>query len=206
MRKFFANIMIMGTLFVCLFINCGDDNVAYAGGVDTVVSPTPEFANPIRYSSVDAFLAGVLGAVQKIVAGLAVLMIVVGGIMYITSAGGAQAEAGKKAVTAALIGLAIVLAGPSFLKEIYTILGGQSSGAVAGARSLSDIIISTIKGLLNIIGALSVLMLVVGGIMYITSAGSDRAETGRKIVVNAIIGLVVAILSLVMVTAIASVF
>ena len=166
-----------------------------------------QFQNPIQYTTVDAFLAGALGAIQKIVAGLAVLMIVVGGIMYITSAGGARAEAGKKAVTAALIGLALALAGPSLLKEIYGIVGGTGTPAeVSGAKPLSAIVVSAINVLLSLVGVLAVLMLVVGGIMYITAAGSDRAQTGQKIVLTSIVGLVIALLALVLVKAIAGLF
>ena len=166
-----------------------------------------QFQNPIKYSTVNSFLAGALGAIQTIVAGLAVLMIVVGGIMYITSAGGARAEAGKKAVTAALIGLALALAAPSLLKEIYGIVGGTGTPSeVSGARPLSAIVVSAINVLLSLVGVLSVLMLIVGGIMYITAAGSDRAQTGQKIVLTSIVGLVISLLALVFVKAVAGLF
>lgn len=179
--------------------NAGNSSGGSSGGA--------QFKNPIGYNTVNDFLAGALGAIQTIVAGLAVLMIVVGGIMYITSAGGARAEAGKKAVTAALIGLALALAAPSLLKEIYGIVGGTGTPSeVSGARPLSDIVVSAINVLLSIVGVLSVLMLIVGGIMYITAAGSNRAETGQKIVLTSIVGLVISLLALVLVKAVAGLF
>ena len=164
-----------------------------------------QFQNPIKYSTVNSFLAGALGAIQTIVAGLAVLMIVVGGIMYITSAGGARAEAGKKAVTAALIGLALALAAPSLLKEIYGIVGGTGTPSeVSGARPLSAIVVSAINVLLSLVGVLSVLMLIVGGIMYITAAGDrGRMDLAKKTVAGSVIGVVIAVLALVIVRAIA---
>lgn len=195
MKKSFYKIIITVVVMTMAMHFYGADNCLAQSGTT--------FTNPIGFSSVDGLLQNILTTIQAIVAGLAVLMIVVGGIMYITSAGGAQAEAGKKAVTAALIGLALVLAAPSFLQEIYGVLG--ASGAPA-AKSLSQIIVSTINVLLGLVGVLSVLMLVVGGIMYITSAGSDRAETGRKIVTSAIVGLIIAILSLVLVKTMAGLF
>ena len=167
---------------------------------------TQKFENPISATSVDELLQDVLYAVQGIVATLAVLMIVIGGVMYITSAGGAQTELAKKTVTAALIGLALALAAPTFLYEIYDILGSTSNPAPSGTKTLSEIALATLKVLTNIIGVLSVLMLVVGGVMYMTSAGSDRAETARKIITSAIIGLIISILSLVIVNAIIGIF
>ncbi len=165
------------------------------------------FENPIAYSTVDSLLSNILRTVQGIVAVLAVLMIVVGGVMYITSAGGAQVDLAKKTITSALIGLAIALAAPTFLQEIYSILGGTGGSAIpAGTKTLSQIVISTIRVLTGIIGSLSVLMLVVGGIMYITSAGTDRTDTARKIITSAIIGLIIAILSLVIVNFVIGVF
>lgn len=166
-----------------------------------------QFANPIKYTTVNNFLAGVLTTIQTIVAALAVLMIVVGGIMYITSGGGQRAEAGKKAVTAALIGLALALAAPSLLREIYNVVGGTDTPSeVSGAAPLSTIVVNAIKVLLSIVGSLSVLMIVVGGIMYITAAGSDRAQTGQRMVTAALIGLAVSLLALVLVSAVAGLF
>ncbi len=171
-------------------------------------SGSAKFENPISETTVEGALGKVLTAVQSIVAILAVLMIVVSGIIYITSAGDSgRVTLAKTALTAAIIGLAIAVAAPAFLKEIYRVLGGDMPGSAPAAnRELSEIILETLKTLLSIIGTLSVIMLVVGGIMYITSAGSDRADLAKKTVQYAIIGLIVAILSLVAVTQIVNLF
>ncbi len=167
-----------------------------------------KFENPISAPTVEAALGKVLTAVQSIVAILAVLMIVVSGIIYITSAGDSgRVTLAKTALTAAIIGLAIAVAAPALLKEIYTVLGGTAPNtAPAANKDLSTIILDTLKVLLSIIGTLSVIMLVVGGIMYITSAGSDRADMAKKTIQYAIVGLIVAILSLVVVTQIVNLF
>lgn len=183
------------------------------GDVSATLTPDPSgggsatFHNPLRFSSVEGFLGNVLTTIQSIVAILAVLMIVIGGILYITSAGDqGRIQIAKTTVTAAIIGLAIAIAAPTFLREIYAVLGAPQPAAAAGARSLSQILLSTLQVLLGIIGTLSVLMLVIGGILYITSAGDPgRVEAARKTIQYAIIGLVVAILSLVIVSTVASV-
>jgi hypothetical protein len=165
------------------------------------------FRNPIGYNSVEDVLGNVLVAVQRIVGILAVVMIVIGGILYMTSGGDqGRVQLAKTAVTAAIIGLAIAVAAPTFLFEIYNVLGGTQPAAAQGAKTLSAILTDLLGVLLGIIGTLSVLMLVVGGIFYMTAAGdTDRIETGRKTILYAIVGLTVALISLVIVRTIAAV-
>ncbi len=166
-----------------------------------------EFADPIRFTSVDSLLQNILKTIQGIVAALAVLMIVVAGILYMTSAGDqGRVETAKKAVTAAIIGLALSLAAPSFLFEVYRALG-DTGNAPAGGKPLSEIIVSIIKTVSGFVGGIAVLMLVFGGIMYITSAGdSSKADTAKNIIQYAIIGLIVALMSLIIVTQVIGVF
>ncbi|GAB4141966.1 MAG: hypothetical protein Fur0024_4350 [Patescibacteria group bacterium] len=50
--------------------------------------------------------------------------------------------------------------------------------------------------MLIVVGLLAVVYIIYGGILYITSGGDDgKAKTARKAVVNAIIGLVIVLLS-----------
>lgn len=62
---------------------------------------------------------------------------------------------------------------------------------------------SLITILLGIAFSLTVIGIIVGGFVYLTSAGNeDRAERGKEIVTNSIIGLVVIILAFVIVQSI----
>ena len=161
-----------------------------------------EFSNPLTQDTVEGVLTGAMTTIKNVVAALAVLMIVVGGVMYITSAGSNQTEAAKKTITFALVGLAITLAAPAFLKEVYEIVGTEDVPEGVGETGLYEIAVSATQTILTFIGALSILMIVVGGVMYIT----NQTDTAKKIIKFAIIGLVVALTSLVMVNAIVSVF
>ena len=178
----------------------------FVGDVFGATPANPSFDNPIEYASVDKLLAAVATTVQGIVSALAVLMIVIAGILYMTSAGDqGRVETAKKAVTAALIGLALALAAPALLKEIYDVLG--ASGGPTPNRTLSQIIVETIKVLSGFVGSIAVLMLLVGGIMYITSAGdSTKSDTAKNIIQYAIVGLVVALISLIVVTQVINIF
>ncbi len=78
---------------------------------------------------------------------------------------------------------------------------GQSTttNAVAGLPrfcSAPQIINFVIKLILYFAGSFAVLFIMVGGFLYVTSAGNEeQAEKGRKILINAVIGLVVIIMA-----------
>lgn len=176
---------------------------------DEVIDDKPleiNFENPLTKDKVEDVLGGVLSTIQGIVAILAVLFLVIGGIIYITSAGDEKRmTVAKGAILAAVIGFALAIAAPSFLKEIYDALDVKESDAIAdpGGIPLSQIALNFLDVLLSFVGILAVIMLVVGGIMYIVSAGDEtRSETAKKIVTYAVIGLGVAITSLIIVKAI----
>lgn len=71
--------------------------------------------------------------------------------------------------------------------------------------SLSGFIMKIINIALTIAGLIAVLFLIIGGFRYITSAGNEEtAEQAKKIITNAIIGIVVIILSFVIVRVISN--
>lgn len=163
---------------------------------------TIEFSNPLEFNTVESLLGNAMGVIQGIVGILAVFMIVVGGVMYIVSGTTGQTETAKSIIKWAIVGLAIALAAPSFIKEIYDILGEPEPGVTAGKKSLYEILISATITVLNIVGALSVLMIIVGGVMWIV----NQSDTAKKIVNAAVIGLVIALTSLVIVNAVVKIF
>ena len=183
-----------------------DDPGGTGGGPSASITLT----NPLKFNTVEEVLDSILSAVQGIVIILALVFIVIGALLYITSAGNdKQITQAKGAITAALVGLAIAIAAPSFLREIYHILQPASGlpSQLSGALTLSQIARNVLNFLLSIVGILAVIMLVVGGIMYLTAAGDEnRASTGKKIVQYSIIGIVVALAALVLVTQIAAFF
>ncbi len=205
-KQKYLKYLILPSFFVVFALTLIVGGDTFAAGIGSTPGGGGSFENPIAFSTVDNLLAKVATTVQGIVSALAVLMIVVAGILYMTSAGDqGRVETAKKAVTAAIIGLALALAAPALLKEIYDVLG--ASGAPTPNRTLSQIIIETIKVLSGFVGGISVLMLVIGGIMYITSAGdSTKADTAKNIIQYAIIGLIVALLSLIIVTQVIKIF
>ncbi len=171
-------------------------------------APT-EFANPLKYNSLEEVAASALDTMQGIIVILAIIFIIIGAFLYITSSGDESRITGaKRAITAAMIGLALGIATPSFLKEIAQVLGWTDvDSRLAGAQTLTSVALKVFNFLLSIIGILAIIMMVVGGMMYLTAAGDEsKAEVGKKIVTYAIIGIAVSMGALVLVTQVANFF
>jgi hypothetical protein len=175
----------------------------------TISATTITFTNPLQFNTVQQILQGLLDSLQAIIVTVSIIFIIIGAILYITSAGNEKRmTTAKGAITAALIGLAIGIAAPSFLREISVILGWTNTPAnVSGARSLYDIALEALRFLLSIVGLIALIMLVAGGVMYLGAAGDEKKmETAKRTVLYAIIGITIALASMVITRTIASFF
>jgi hypothetical protein len=75
---------------------------------------------------------------------------------------------------------------------------GDTAGGVTG---VAGILLNIARIVVYIVGALAVLFLVYGGVMYLTAGGDDgKVKSARAIITNAIIGLVIAIVAFSIVT------
>lgn len=169
------------------------------------------FANPLAFTTVPSLLTTLLTSLQNIIVTLALIFIIIGAFLYLTSGGNeSRMEAGKKAILAAVIGLAIGIAAPAFLKEIAAILGWANYAPLPGvgtSLSFSQILFNILSFLLTIIGIITIIMLVIGGIMYLTAAGNeDQIDKGKKIVKYSLIGITIALAALVLVKQVAKFF
>ena len=100
--------------------------------------------------------------------------------------------------------LAFVAGAATAFAQVPTeLIPSAPSGAVgAGGQNIDvkDIIGLLSTYLLSIAGALAVLFLILGGIMYTTAGGSeDKVQRAKKYMMNAVIGLVVVLLAFVIV-------
>lgn len=188
---------------------CSSTMATAASAAATSTTASTTFVNPIKFSSVSEVVNALLSNLKGIIATVAILFIVIGGIMYILSAGDEKKmTTAKSTITAAMIGLAIALAAPTFLVEIENILGGGTgvdNSALGGALSLTQIVTNILNLLLSIVGILAIIGLVIGGSFYLTAYGDDkRIETGKKIITSSIIGIVIVMVALVIVKQIAA--
>lgn len=157
---------------------------------------------PISSTSIEELLTKVLDWLRTIIIALSMIFIVIGALLYITSAGNdKRMETAKSAITASLIGLAIGLAAPTFLKEITTILGSSAPGVDPNTKTFAEIALSTLEFLLSLVGVLGIIMSVIGGMAYLSSGGDEkRIDSAKAIIKYSIIGIIVALGALVTVT------
>jgi hypothetical protein len=185
---------------VCCLARTGSEATLY----------TIPISNPLAFNTVDELLTSLWGFLQAIIVILSLIMIVIGSIVYMTAGGNdSKLSTGKLIITASLIGLALALAAPSFLKEIGAILGwGDVNGTPAdSAKSITEILTGILNFLLSVIGIIGIIMVVIGGLMYLTAQGDeDRINTGKSIVKYSLIGITVALAALVIISQITKFF
>lgn len=178
-------------------------------------SPTPgqfnastgggDFKNPISAGSISALLTNILNKLKGIIITLCVIFIIIGGIMYMLSAGNEKTITRAKAcVSGAIIGLVLALGAPVFLKEILSIFGGATGTLNASQLSsypdLKTVVTRVLSLLLSILGTVAIISLVIGGGMYLTSYGNDgRIQTAKKVLTYSILGIVISLSSLIIV-------
>lgn len=74
--------------------------------------------------------------------------------------------------------------------------GGTSGTSCDGGGKLSTFLQQIINILLFIIGSIAVLMIIIGGLRYVLSAGDQNAVTGAKnTILYSVVGLIVAIMA-----------
>ncbi|MFO7807392.1 MAG: pilin [Candidatus Moraniibacteriota bacterium] len=167
--------------------------------VYTAKAVTISFDNPIgETGDITQFFQSVTSSLMGIIAFLSVLFIVIAGIMYLmasSSGNDKMAETAKKMWAGALAGLALALAGPTFLKEIKEILiaGEEVPTQLNEAPTLTEIVERTLSFLLSILGILAIIGTVISGFFYLSSSGDPKkAEKAKNAVVYSIIGVIVA--------------
>ncbi len=155
---------------------------------------------------------------------LATLAIIYGAVLLLTSAGSAdRISRGKQAITAALVGLAIVFGSWLIYKAVFNALTGQSlfSAVVPQAIAVTDfqntpsggsglsiqpppgiptdinqLINNIVTWLLTIVAPLAALIIIYGAFLILTAADNpERYERGKKAILYAVIGLVIVIIS-----------
>ena len=164
------------------------------------------FVNPLVPTTVEEVVNKILSSLRNIVAILAIVFIVIGGLMYIFSTGEEKKiETAKKIITGAIIGFVIVLIAPTLLQEIGKVLEWKS--ATTTEPSLYKIASNVLKTLLSISGIIAIIFLVVGGATYITAYGDEkRVESGKKIITYAVIGIALILGALVIVKQVSLLF
>jgi len=191
-KKTLFAVSVMAVLLLFTF------HTAFAGNYSSAADPGG-FNNPVLVTdSITAFLEAVMVHLQGIIAFLAVMFIVIGGILYMT-AGGNQTmiTTAKVCVTSSIIGLALAAAGPSFLRQIqfsvYGAVGGPIPININLAPTVGDIVERVLTFLLSIAGILGIIGLTISGLLYIFATGdSSQATKAKEAMKYSVIGIAIA--------------
>ena len=93
----------------------------YTGGGGAV-----RFENPLSTNSFEALVMGIINWILGIVVSLAILFLIIGGLMYIVSAGDEERiKKAKNIILYAIVGLGVVVLSWSIITELKDILGVQ---------------------------------------------------------------------------------
>lgn len=81
---------------------------------------------------------------------------------------------------------------PQFVQDIS---GGQTS--------LRGLVLTIVNTILTFLGVIAVIMIIYGGMLYVTAAGAqEKIDKGKKILMYTVIGIVIIMLSFVIVNAV----
>ena len=145
----------------------------------------------------------VLTDITVIAAYLVLAYVIYGGYLYMFSSGDpGKAASGKKALTHAFIGLAIVMSAYTIFGAIrIAILGNNSfSGCnpLSGTECIDGnaMVTNLIQWFIGMAGVVSAIFIVVGGWGYITASGDpNKLQKAKTTLLYAIIGLIIVALA-----------
>ena len=141
--------------------------------------------------------ANVATDITIIAAYLVIGYVIYGGYLYIFSYGDpGKAANGKKTLTHAFIGLAIVMSAFLIVSTIrFALMGSNgsfSNCAVQQCIDANDLITNAIQWVIGIAGVIALIFVVYGGISYITSAGDpSKLQKAKQAIIYALIGLAI---------------
>lgn len=101
--------------------------------------------------------------------------------------------------TATVIALAPAIASAQWMPST------AGTGTNLGSQSISAVLTTLMKGLLGLVGFLGIIGFVVSGILYLTAAGDeDQVDKAKKAMLYSIIGVIVALLGWIVITALST--
>lgn len=146
--------------------------------------------------------ANVVTDITIIAAYLIIGYVIYGGYLYMLSAGDTgKVATGKKALTQAFIGLAIIMSAHIILATIRVILLGaegklDNCATEACATVPGTVIINALQWAIGVAGFVAAIFVVYGGISYATSSGeAAKLQKAKQTILYALIGLAIVALA-----------
>ncbi len=149
-------------------------------------------------STIGAFfqnmINGVGGLVMMVIGSLAVLIVVYGGILMMTSTGNpAGVKKGKDCIVWGVIGLVVALYARVIIDWVW---GGANGGFDAVGSEINATISLILHLIFGILGLIAVGVMIYGGITMMTSTGNPMGvKKGKDSLIWGIVGLLVCLFS-----------
>ncbi len=187
MKQLFKITFLFGFLFLFMFLFTEVAMAAIA---------THNYTNPLSVTSFSGLFSNLLVSIQGVVGWIAVMMIVIGGLIYITSGGSVkQATMGRTTVIYAMVGFAIAIAAPSLLREVREIASAGVGGGpsiINTATPVAEIIDNVMTFLITAMGMLALIGFTIGGVLYISAGGDvQKADRAKKAIFYSIIAITI---------------
>lgn len=158
-------------------------------------------------SGIWLIVANIASDITVIASYLILGYVIYGGYLYIMSSGDpGKVATGKKTLTQAFIGLAIVMLANIIISSIrIVLLGGDgnlsecaSMTATTPCVDPNTLIESLIAWVISIAGVVSVIFLIYGSVLYITSSGeASKIQKAKNSILYSLIGLAIVALAVV---------
>lgn len=211
-KKFFQSLILSIFAIFAIFLSVGQpvyassDNILpgrsgdecgnFLGFISWDCNVTIEKDKESLKSGVWTIVANILTDLTVAAAYLVLGFVIYGGYLYTMSSGDpGKIASGKKTLTNAFIGLAIVLLSNIILNSIRLALGGANLGDNCAKNECvnpTTMVVSAIQWAIAMIGIVSAIFVVYGGISYTTSAGDPgKLKKAKDTILYALIGLAI---------------
>ncbi|MBC7564976.1 hypothetical protein H7100_01960 [Candidatus Saccharibacteria bacterium] len=137
----------------------------------------------------------VIGMALTVVGYIAFFFILYGGFQFLTGGNNpGQIEKARKTLLNAVVGLIISLASIAIVNLIFNVVGpiSTTNGVNLPTASPEEVLKNGLNIMYGLVAAIAVIVVIVGGITYATSAGNSSGITkGKNMLLYAVIGLIV---------------
>lgn len=106
------------------------------------------------------------------------------------------------------VGLTLVAFAPATLAQTTGLIKttdnpNNISQATGGASSARELVLTIVNYFLYFLGLIATLMVIYGGVLYVTAAGdTESVDKGKKVIMYALVGIIIILLSFALVNSV----
>lgn len=168
-----------------------------ADGKCSIVSPVQSGSKLALQEFIWRIALNIIGIVLGFIGYIAFFFVLYGGFLFLTGGNNpSQIEKARKTLLNAVIGLVIAIAAVAIVNLIFSIVGPVSTvnGIDLPTQSADELLKNGLNLAYGIAGILAVVVIILGGLTYVTSAGNSTSVTKAKnTILYAVVGLIVVI-------------